>query len=53
MNNYLSLKLKAIAVPIFFTISGYLFFLGLKGSLPEFEKKRRKRVKTLVLPYLL
>jgi len=49
----ISQGITRVAVPIFFTISGYLFFLGLKGSLPEFKKKMRKRVKTLVLPYLL
>lgn len=42
-------------VPLFFFISGYLFFLGAKkdfliSSLPY---KLRKRVKTLLIPYLI
>ena len=43
-----------VAVPIFFLISGYLFFLNLQ----EWEKKIwlkkvKRRVRTLVIPYLL
>lgn len=53
IQEFISQGMTRIAVPIFFTISGYLFFLGLKGSLSEFEKKMKKRVKTLVFPYLL
>ena len=53
IQEFISQGVTRVAVPIFFTISGYLFFLGLKGSLPEFKKKMRKRVKTLILPYLL
>ncbi len=53
IQEFISQGITRIAVPIFFTISGYLFFLGLKGSLPEFKKKMKKRVKTLLFPYLL
>lgn len=42
-----------MAVPMFYVISGYLFFLkcddGVKSTLP----KMRKRVRTLLVPYLL
>jgi surface polysaccharide O-acyltransferase-like enzyme len=42
-----------IAVPLFFIISGYLFFLSIKnGSISEFLSKYRKRAKTLILPYI-
>jgi surface polysaccharide O-acyltransferase-like enzyme len=42
-----------IAVPLFFIISGYLFFLSFKKySLSEFFSKYKKRSKTLVFPYL-
>ncbi|MFK8004942.1 MAG: acyltransferase family protein [Saprospiraceae bacterium] len=53
IQEFISQGITRIAVPIFFTISGYLFFLGLKGSSSEFEKKMKKRVKTLLFPYLL
>lgn len=53
IQEFISQGITRVAVPIFFTISGYLFFLNLKGSWPEFEKKMRKRVKTLIFPYLL
>lgn len=53
IQEFISQGVTRVAVPIFFTISGYLFFLGLKGSLPEFKKKMKKRVKTLFFPYLL
>ncbi|MFK7775644.1 MAG: acyltransferase family protein [Saprospiraceae bacterium] len=53
IQEFISQGITRVAVPIFFAISGYLFFLGLKGSLPEFKKKMKKRVKTLFLPYLL
>lgn len=42
-----------IAVPLFFLISGYLFFFNIKeGSLIEFLLKYKSRVKSLVIPYL-
>lgn len=42
-----------IAVPLFFCISGYLFFLKLNGSSHEFILKYKKRARSLVVPYLL
>ena len=43
----------AIAVPLFFFISGYLFFYKLPGFAPRaYGQKLRKRVKSLLLPYL-
>lgn len=42
-----------IAVPLFFIISGYLFFLNIKeGLLIEFLLKYKSRFKSLVIPYL-
>lgn len=52
--NFISDGLAKIASPLFFAISGYLFFLNIKKGLPgEFLEKYRKRFRTLVLPYLL
>jgi surface polysaccharide O-acyltransferase-like enzyme len=54
IQDLISQGITRIAVPFFFIISGYLFFLSFKnGSLPEFFSKYKKRSKTLLLPYLL
>lgn len=43
-----------IAVPLFFFISGCLFFTGFDGwSWPICRKKMLKRVRTLLIPYLI
>lgn len=43
-----------IAVPCFFLISGYLFFGGLREwSTQVWERKIKRRVHTLLIPYLL
>lgn len=43
-----------VAVPIFFLISGYLFFIHLEEWRKEvWITKMKKRVKTLLLPYIL
>lgn len=52
IQNFLGDGLTRIAVPLFFTISGYLFFLSIKGSATEFITKYKKRVRTLLIPYL-
>lgn len=50
---FVSNGLTRIAVPLFFIISGYLFFLNIKyGFISEFLVKYKKRIYTLVLPYL-
>lgn len=54
IQDLLSQGLARIAVPLFFIISGYLFFINIKnGSFSEFLSKYRKRSNTLVFPYLL
>lgn len=43
-----------MSVPSFFVISGYLFYLGMTGfDLKVFGAKMRRRVWTLLVPYLL
>lgn len=40
-------------VPLFFMVSGYLFFLNYeKFSLPWFKRKLKKRIRTLLIPYI-
>lgn len=53
IQDFFSQGITRIAVPLFFSISGYLFFLKMKGTLIEFISKFSKRLKTLFLPYLI
>ena len=47
-------KFAFIAVPLFFAISGYLFFQKLESwSWPIWRQKMQSRVKTLFVPYLI
>lgn len=43
-----------VAVPVFFAISGYLFFYRVRDFTPElYKSKLSKRVKSLLVPYLI
>ncbi|MFT5200421.1 MAG: surface polysaccharide O-acyltransferase-like enzyme [Planctomycetota bacterium] len=53
MRRFVSEGLAATAVPLFFLISGYLFFAGWEFSRAAFVAKLRGRVRTLLVPYLL
>lgn len=54
IQDFFSNGVTRISVPLFFIISGYLFFINIeKGFINEFLVKYKKRVYTLVLPYLL
>lgn len=46
-------RLCLIAVPMFYAISGYLFFLKMSNGVRSIGGKLRKRVRTLLVPYLL
>ena len=48
----LSEGLAATAVPLFFLISGYLFFFGAPLDPKRYFEKLRKRVRTLLIPFL-
>lgn len=48
-----SQELCRIAVPLFFIISGYLFFADCTADLGWFIVKWKRRIKTLLIPYLL
>lgn len=48
----ISQGLARIAVPLFFLMSGYFFFLGFTWSWRGFGQKLAARAKTLLLPYL-
>lgn len=49
----LSKGIATMAVPAFFAISGYLFFLGKQTfTFADYREKLRRRTKTLLVPYL-
>lgn len=50
---FISQEICRIAVPLFFIISGYLFFVGYSANVKWFFNKWRRRISSLVIPYLL
>ncbi len=53
IENFISQGLTRVASPMFFMISGYLFFLNMKESRGWFLAKLKKRARSLLTPYLL
>jgi surface polysaccharide O-acyltransferase-like enzyme len=54
LQNFISSGITAIAVPLFFIISGFLFFLNRDSiTLSWYWDKYRKRSRSLLVPYLL
>lgn len=51
-NSLLSCLISGCAVPLFFLFSGYLFFNS-DFSIPVYINKLRKRVRTILIPYIL
>jgi surface polysaccharide O-acyltransferase-like enzyme len=52
IQQFISQGIARVAVPIFFIISGYLFFLNFQGTKSEFILKYKKRAKSLLVPFL-
>lgn len=52
LQEVVSEKLGRCAVPLFFMISGFLFFQNV-NSINDVLHKMRKRVKTLVVPFVI
>ena len=50
---FISQGIARISVPLFFTISGYLYFISFSCSLNDYWIKTKKRMKTLILPYFI
>jgi len=46
-------RLCTIAVPLFFLMSGYLFFLKMPNGVYSIKDKLKKRVRTLLIPYII
>ena len=53
LNHFIDGFLRGQSVPIYFFISGYVFFLGVKLTKEKYAQKLRNRVKTLLIPYLI
>jgi surface polysaccharide O-acyltransferase-like enzyme len=53
IEEFFSQGLNRIASPLFFIISGYLFFANINDIPADFIRKLKKRVRTLVVPYLI
>jgi surface polysaccharide O-acyltransferase-like enzyme len=52
VRNFVSQGVARIAVPLFFLMSGYLFFMGFEWSKESYLIKLQSRVKTLLIPFL-
>ncbi len=50
---FFSQVLPRISVPLFFFISGFLFFYHTDFTLETYKQKLKGRIKTLLIPYLL
>ncbi len=53
VQNFLSGMMGRCAVPLFYVISGWLFFRSLPDGVRSVWGKMRKRVRTLLVPYLV
>ncbi|MBC7621908.1 MAG: acyltransferase [Aeromicrobium sp.] len=51
--NLISSGVARTAVPLFFLMSGYLFFLGVEWTRDNYIAKLKSRVRTLLIPFLL
>jgi putative membrane protein len=50
---FFSYGITTVAVPFFFSISGYLFFFNTHNIFREYFFKIKKRIKTVLIPYLI
>lgn len=53
VQDFVSGMIGRCAVPLFYMISGYLFFLKVPDGMTSIYGKMRKRVGTLVVPYII
>lgn len=53
IQNFISYGICTIAVPMFFMISGYLFFYNFESSVKSWLNKYKKRFKSLVVPFVI
>lgn len=53
IQDLISNGIARIAVPVYFLLAGYLFFVNLEGKIDEFVVKIKKRVRSLFVPYII
>lgn len=53
LNEFISAFIRTVGVPVFFFISGYLFFLHTQWGKEIYIKKIKSRFHTLFIPYIL
>ncbi len=52
-SNFINAFMRGQSVPIYFFISGYVFFLGIQLTKEKLKQKLNNRRKTLLVPYLI
>jgi surface polysaccharide O-acyltransferase-like enzyme len=52
IRNFISQGIARTAVPLFFLMSGYFFFLGFSWSIENYRNKIYSRFRTLLVPFL-
>lgn len=54
LNNFIDAFLRSQSVPIYYFISGYVFFIGLQAwNNEKYKNKLKNRVKSLLIPYII
>lgn len=53
INHFIDGFLRGQSVPIYFFISGFVFFLGSELTKDKFSQKLNNRAKTLLIPYII
>lgn len=53
LQEFVGAKITRCTIPLFFAISGYLFFLHTEGGIDIVIQKIRRRVRTLLIPFLI
>ena len=51
--DFIDAFLKGQSVPIYYFISGYVFFIGAELTIQKYKNKIKNRIKTLFLPYVI
>lgn len=52
-HHFVDAFIRGISVPIYFFISGYVFFVSIKWGLNVYKQKIKNRLKTLLIPYII
>jgi surface polysaccharide O-acyltransferase-like enzyme len=52
IQDVLSQGVARLAIPLFFLLSGYFFFLGLEWTVQSYVNQIRKRINSLLIPFL-